>query len=227
MSECVIIGGGGHAKVVLDILLQSDGARPVAVIEADSSRWGAELLGVPIVGGNDNDNDYDDDNDKVQIGRLKARGVTNFVVGIGGTGDNRPRKRLYEMALAAGLAPVSVRHPSVVVSAYATMGEGVQLFPRAVVNAGAVIGVNVIINSGAVVEHDCKVGNHVHIAPGAILCAGVEVGELAHIGAGAVVRQGVRIGAGAVVGAGAAVIRDVPDGAVVAGVPARQLTIKN
>ena len=71
--------------------------------------------------------------------------------------------------------------------------------------------------------HDCKIEAHAHIAPGAKLAGLASVGEGAHLGIGAVVIESVRVGNGALVGAGAVVIRDVPDGARVAGVPAKPL----
>jgi UDP-perosamine 4-acetyltransferase len=81
----------------------------------------------------------------------------------------------------------------------------------------------VIVNTGAIVEHDCAIGSHAHIATGAALAGNVRVGEAAHVGIGASVRQGICIGPGAVVGAGAVVVHHVPEGVVVAGVPAREL----
>lgn len=210
--RCVIVGGGGHARVVLDSLQLSDAATAEAVVDADRARWGGEVLGVPVVGGDD------------RLIELRRAGVTHFVVGVGGVGDNRPRRRLFELALAAGLLPLTVIHPSAICSRWAGVGPGTVLLPSAIVNAGARVGANVIVNSGAIVEHDCVIGDHVHIATGARLASTVRVGDGAHIGAGATVRQGMTIGAAAIVGAGAVVVRDVAPGATVAGVPARPLS---
>ena len=209
--RCVIIGGGGHARVVIDALRASDAGAPQLVLDADRARWGSELLGVPIRGGDE------------RLPDLAQEGVTHFVVGLGGVGDNGPRRRLFELALRHGLIPLRVCHPSAVCSPWAAIGEGSVVLPLAVVNAGACVGRNVIVNSGAIIEHDCVIGDHVHVATGAKLCSTVRVEALAHIGAGAVVRQRVSIGERAVVGAGAAVISDVPAEAIVAGVPANAL----
>ena len=209
--RCVILGGGGHARVLIDAMQQSGTAIPQAVLDADPALWGTDLLGMPILGGDD------------QLPRLVQQGITQFVVGVGSIGDNRPRQRLFDLALKHGLAPLTVCHPSASCSPWATVGPGSVIFPQAVVNAGARIGVNVIVNTGAIVEHDCVIGDHAHIASGATLASTVTVGALAHIGAGATVRQCIAIGECAIVGAGAVVIRDVAPGTTVVEVPARPL----
>lgn len=206
--SCVVFGGGGHARVLIDALLASGAGRPAAVLDADRAVHGNDILGVPVIG--------DDDS------TLPKR-ITHFVVGLGSAGDCAPRKRLYALALSRGLKPLTVVHPGAVVSRFARLGPGCAVFARAVVNAGAVLGANVIVNTGAIVEHDCEIGDHAHVATGACLAGAVTVGAGAHVGVGACVRQGVKIGAGAVIGAGAAVVADIPAGATAVGVPARPL----
>jgi UDP-perosamine 4-acetyltransferase len=181
------------------------------ILDADHARHRKNLLGVPILG------------DDLMLPELKRRGVTVFIVGIGGTGNTRPRQQLFETALTAGLAPLSVQHPTAICSSATKLGDGVQLLAGCIVNIGASLGVNTIINTGAIVEHDCRVGAHVHIAPGATICGDVTIGDGAHIGAGATVKQGIMIGRHALVGAGSVVVKDVPNDLVVAGVPARYL----
>ena len=210
---CVIIGGGGHARVLIDCLQAAGMSLALAVLDADPSLWGKTILDVPVLG-----------NDNMLSGLARA-GTRHFIVGIGATGDNRRRRAAFENALALGLRPLSVRHPSAVVSRSAGIGEGAQLLPACIVNTGARVGTNVIVNSGAVVEHDCAIGDHAHVATGAMLAGTVSVGSGAHIGAGAVIRQGVHIGDDALVGAGAVVVKDVAAGTVVIGVPAE--TIQN
>jgi UDP-perosamine 4-acetyltransferase len=209
--RCLILGGGGHGRVVIEILQLTPEVRPVAVLDQDRNLWGRELLGVPVRG------------DDAMVSELVQEGANSFVVGLGSVRDNAPRRRLYELGVAHGLAPLRLSHPSSIRAKSAEVGVGSVLFPLAVVNTGAKLGVNVIVNTGAIVEHDCVVGDHVHVATGARLASSVRIGACAHIGVGAVVRQCVSIGEYAVVGAGAVVVKDVPPCTVVAGVPARPL----
>jgi UDP-perosamine 4-acetyltransferase len=163
---------------------------------------------VPILGGDE------------LLPHLARQGATHFVVGLGGVGDNQPRRQLFERGVDSGLVPLTVAHPSAICSPWAKIGDGSALYPAAVVNAGAVLGRNVIVNTGAIVEHDCVIGDHVHIATGARVTGAVRIGAAALIGAGATIRQGLTIGEGAIVGAGAAVVSDVAPWTVVVGVPA-------
>ncbi|MDT4969345.1 MAG: UDP-perosamine 4-acetyltransferase [Acidobacteriota bacterium] len=207
---CIVFGGGGHARVIIDSLQASEAAEIYAVLDSDSSLHGRNIFGVPIWG-------YD------ILPELTERGVNHFVVGVGSVGSGNQRVRLFELGLSYNLTPLGVRHPSAICSRWAEVGPGAQLLPGSIVNAGAQLGANVIVNSGAVVEHDCLIGAHAHVATGAKLSGGVYVGSGAHIGAGATVRQSIKIGDGAIVGAGAVVVKDVPPGMVVIGVPAEPL----
>lgn len=207
----LILGGGGHAKVVVDTILAAGSGEGFGILDTDSNLWGTDILGVPILGGDE------------MLRALVRRGASHFIVGLGGVGDNGPRRRLYELGLEHNLTPLALRHPSAVCSPFATIGTGSLLCPAAVVNAHATLGDNVIVNTGAIIEHDCAIGDQVHVATGARLASAVRVEPLAHVGAGATVLQGIHVGEGAIIGAGAVVIRDVEPWTVVVGVPARVL----
>lgn len=214
MTRVVGLGGGGHAKVVIDVLARDSRWEVVGLLDPDPALRGTEILGIAVLG--------DDD----LLPELASRGVTHAFIGLGSTGDLGPRRRLYELARDHGLELVDAIHPSAVIASSAILGRGATVLACAVVNADAVLGQNVVVNTGAVIEHDCRIGDHVHIATGALLAGAVRVGELAHVGLGACVREGVSIGSGAIVGAGAVVVSDVPDRVTVAGVPARALERK-
>ncbi|MCL4552163.1 MAG: acetyltransferase [Candidatus Marsarchaeota archaeon] len=207
---CVIFGGGGHAKVLIESLRAGNSTLSFVILDRDASRWGQQILDVAILG------------DDSVLPELIAKDARFFVAAVGGVGDNGPRKLLFERGISMGLEPLTIKHPASICSRWAEIGPGCQLLPGSIVNPGAVLGRNVIVNSGAIVEHDCKIGDHVHVASGAVLASTVTVGAGAHIGCGAAIRQLISVGEGATVGAGAVVVEDVPPHTLVVGVPARQ-----
>lgn len=207
----VCLTGGGHASVVIDAALAQAEVTVTAILDDDAETHGAIRHGVPVIG------------DLSHLGAMQAHGITQFILGLGGTDqpDGAARREaLFDRAWRAGLGPATILHPRAIIGADVAIGAGTVVLAGAIINPKARIGVNVIINSGAIVEHEVTLGDHAHVAPGAILCGGVRVGDRAHVGAGAVVRQGTTIGPDAVVAAGAVVVRDVPAGETVRGTPA-------
>lgn len=206
----VLLGAGGHARVLLSSLLQ-DGERVIGF--ADPGVAAAELLRVPHLGGDDAVLGYDP-------------GQVLLVNGVGSVGNVSSRLRVYEYFRTRGYAFASVIHSSAVIAPEAELKDGVQIMAGAIVQTGCVVEEDCIINTGARVDHDCVIRAHAHLAPGVVLSGAVEVGARAHIGTGAVVIQGVRVGEDAVVGAGAVVLSEVPAGSTVVGVPARSIPVK-
>jgi len=206
---CMVVGGGGHAKVVIDALATAGCTGRIAIVDADPGLAGTDVLGYPVIG------------DDTTLAGAQSQGFTAFVVGLGAYDDNVPRKRLFERGRDAGLEPMTIIHPAATVSEHARIGAGA--FIAATANPGAEVGDNVIVNIAAVVEHDYRIGDHVLIGPSATILGAASVGALSLIGAGAIVMPGISVGEAAVVGAGAVVLADVADGGRVAGVPARAI----
>lgn len=193
----IIIGAGGHARVLLDAL-QLSACNVIGFIDPAFAKGTAGPGGLPVLGGDEALNGY------------SAMDV-QLVNGIGSIGPTAVRSAVWRRGKDAGFSFARVVHPSAVVSASAKLREGVQIMAGCIIQTGADIGANSIVNTRASVDHDCKVGETVHIAPGVTLSGNVRVGDRAHIGTGAVVIQGVTIGADSLVAAGAVVYRDVPD----------------
>ena len=194
----VIIGAGGHARVLIDAL-QRAGRTIVGVVDPKLPAGAAGPFGLSVLGGDDALSAYRPD----QVA---------LVNGIGGTGVTEPRHAVYRRFHQRGFQFATVIHPSAVISPFAELGEGVQVMAGCVIQCGAVIGANTIVNTRASIDHDCHIGESVHIAPGVTLSGSVRVGDGAHIGTGVAVIQGISIGRGSLVAAGAVVYRDLPDG---------------
>lgn len=203
----VLLGAGGHARVVLDAMRSS--GLPLPEFALDTAKTGSLLDGVPVDGGDE------------MLPAIFSEGITYFVMGVGGQATSLLRRRIWETAVKASLVPLTVIHSSAVVSGSAIMGPGVQILAGAVVNAGARIGGGVIVNTAAVIEHDCVVGDFCHIAPRSCLGGGVRLGAGCHIGMGVVVVEQKSIGEGSLVGAGAVVVSDLPGSCRALGVPAK------
>lgn len=201
MSESyILIGGSGHAKVVMDCIRAS--GSEVAGILDDGLAVGTQVLDVPVLG---------------KTADFEVHRAHRFVIAIG---NNAVRRRIAEsMDVCWG----TVVHPSAIVSACAVLGAGTVVMPGAVINAGAVVGSHCIINSGAVVEHDNDLADYVHISPKAALGGTVTVGEETHVGIGACVRNNVSICGGCTIGAGAVVVKNISEPGIYAGVPARKI----
>jgi len=203
----LIIGAGGHGRVVADVLLRmrerGEAVEPVGFVDDKPTLTGEEVLGLPVLGTTGD------------IGRLAHDAVIVAV------GDNAVRRRLFDRLRQAGERFFTARHPQSVVAPDVVLGEGTTVCAGVVVNTGSAIGADVILNTSCSVDHDNRVGDHVHIAPGVRLGGEVEVAEGALVGIGATVIARRRVGAWSVVGAGSLVHHDVPDSAVSMGNPAR------
>lgn len=194
-QKVILLGGGGHAKVVIDCLL-AEGKEVLAVFD---QKHKGSLLGV----------------ERYERYDRELFPDAGLVIAIG---DNNVRRTI---SGEVSHTFTNAIHPSALLSSFSRIGVGVMMLHRAIVQAGSIVGNHVILNTGSQVDHDGHIADFVHIAPRAVLCGSVTVGEGTLIGAGAVVLPGIKIGKWAVIGAGSVIRKDVGDHAVVAGVPGR------
>lgn len=191
-KEFVIIGASGHAKVIIEIIEEMNG-RIVDVI--DTNPLISSILGYQV----------------------KHQPIYSAPV-IVAIGNNQIRNKVVN-SISADFA-VAI-HPKAIISKTCKVQVGTVIMGGATINAESVIGKHCIINTNASIDHDCIISNFVHISPNASVAGNVEVGEGTHIGIGSTVIQGIKIGKWATIGAGAVVIKDVPDYAIVVGVPGK------
>lgn len=191
----IIIGAGGHGKVLLDILLER-GASVLGFLDNDFSLQSQSIYGIPVLGTDE------------EIRHFNQREI-QLVNGIGSVGVATVRRRVFEKFKKQGYYFRQVIHPSAVISSRASLGEGVQVMAGAVINIGSRIGEDTIINTRASVDHDCMIGKHVHIAPGCTLSGGVAVGDETLVGTGSSIIQAISVGERCLVGAGSNVIRNL------------------
>ncbi|MEJ6066181.1 acetyltransferase [Psychrobacter sp. 16-Bac2893] len=207
----VIIGAGGHAAVLAEILI-TRGQKIVAVVSPEVIADNSPLTGINRI-----------KTDEALLTAYLPEQV-KLVNGMGAIPGNDLHFRLFNYFSEHGYHFESVISPDATVSKYARLAEGVQIMAGAIVQTNASINMNCIINSGAIIEHDCCIGTHNHIAPDATLSGAVITGSQVHVGTGANVIQSIKIGEQAVIGAGCTVVRDVPAKQVM--VPARSRILR-
>ncbi|MDF2153919.1 acetyltransferase [Vibrio sp. CAU 1672] len=195
LKPLVVLGGGGHASVLVD-LLRAQQREIRAVICPDDLGARAAFAGLTH---------FTDDDDVFQFSPEEVL----LVNGIGALPQSTLRQKLSEYFIAHGYRFETVVALSAQVSPYAKLEAGVQVFPNAVIQAGVMIGSHSIINTGAIVEHDCVIGPFNHLAPRATLCGQVQTAGNVYIGAGATVIQNINLAENVVVGAGAVINQNV------------------
>jgi UDP-perosamine 4-acetyltransferase len=206
-----MLGAGGHARVLLDVLAKCNLSVDAVVAPEMTNKISDKIKGIPYIG-----------DDEVLLNKYEPDSV-KLVNGVGSTSDLRNRSNLYKKFCAAGYEFINVIHPTAILASRIEAGKGIQVMAGVVVQPGVSIGENTIINTGANIDHDCCLGAHVHIAPGVTFSGEVKVGNGTHVGAGSTVIQGIKIGQNSLIAAGATVIDDVAEDVRVAGVPARRI----
>ncbi|MGE6433029.1 NeuD/PglB/VioB family sugar acetyltransferase [Shewanella baltica] len=199
----VIIGGGGHAAALLEVLLLQ--GRDVIAVVAPEITAGKELF--------------------KGIEHLKSDdAILNFypseiqlVNGIGAMPYSCLRTKIHLEFKGLSYDFATVIANSANVSANATISEGVQILSNATICIGCKIGFGTIINTSASIDHDCEIAAFCHIAPGVIMSGQVRVNESVHIGTGAKIINGIQIGKNTIIGVGANIFKTLPDSSIAYG----------
>ena len=208
ISSLYLYGGGGHGKVIIDIIKAQYGLEVLkGVFDDDPLKEGKTFYGTKILG---------------PITSFSGK-IENLLIAIG---DNDTRKKKAEASAVFSENFITLIHPQTIIADSAVIGEGTVVMPGVIINAHARIGKHCIINTGAIIEHDCVIGDFSHIAPNTTLTGGVEIGSLTLVGAHSVVVPYKKIGNGCLIGAGSVVTKNIPDYAIVRGNLGRILKIQ-
>jgi sugar O-acyltransferase (sialic acid O-acetyltransferase NeuD family) len=193
-KELIILGAGGHAKVLLSLINELK-LKILGVCAPELSQQGMMVWrGIPVL------NISDD-----QLISFKPEQVAL----VNAIGNQKIRHSLFQSFKTQGYEFPTLIHPSAYLDKTACIEEGSQIMAGVMIQADVYIGKNVIINTRASIDHDCIIEDDVHIAPGAILCGSVRVKKGAFIACGAAIADGMTIGEGAIVGTGVSIVRDV------------------
>jgi sugar O-acyltransferase (sialic acid O-acetyltransferase NeuD family) len=195
----LIYGAGGHAKSVMEIVLQNKLHAIAGIVDDNPSLTGKRFLGIPVLG------------TRAVLPRLLKQGVRLAANGVGGILDIGVRVRVFDYLEHAGFTFPVLVHPRATIETSAKIGEGVQVFANAYIGAEAMLAPQCMVNTSAVISHDCEIGEYTHIAPGALLAGHVHVGEKSLVGMGVTTAIGIKIGSGVRIGNGAILLADVPD----------------
>ena len=195
----ILLGAGGHAKVLLSLLLHNN-MTLIGVCDPGLAEQGSEYWrDIPVLGGDDAIMSFDSDD-------------VWLVNGVGQLPRSTLRQQLFERFQQCGYYFPPLVHSFAWVDPSADLKAGAQIMAGAVVQADCVIGENTIVNTNAGVDHDCQIGANVHIAPGVTLCGHVQIGAQAFVGSGSTIIQGLSVGSASVVGAGTTLVRDLEVG---------------
>ena len=211
-KKIVLIGGGGHCKIVISILKKLNNFVITGIV--DNYKSDSFISGIKIIG---TDDDLKD---------IYKSGIHDALITVGSTKDNTKRYRLFNMAKEIGYNFPVIISPEAIVDESVKIGEGTVIMPGSIINIDSSIGKNCIINTGSIIEHDCNIGNHCHIATGVHISGEANISGLSFIGIGATIIQGIKIGKNVTIGAGSVVIKNISDNIIAVGNPAKIIRSK-
>ncbi len=207
----LLIGGGGHAKSIIDSMKSSYDFKIIGILD-NGLKLGDSVDNIPVIG---QDSDAE---------RYYSEGIKNAFMGIGSVGDPKVRITIYSRLSQLGYQFPNVIDQSAVLAKNIQLGNGNYIGKGAIIGSEARIGHNCIINTGAIIEHECEICDFVHIASGATLCGQVKIGTKTHIGANATIIQNITVGSRCLIGAGSVVLRSISDNIKAYGNPCKEVS---
>lgn len=198
MEKIIILGKGGHAESLVDIV-ERENKYEIAGYVINDGRQPRESEKYPVIGSD------------MDLERIFESGIRNAALGIGYLGKSGLREKLWNKLKTIGFSLPVICDPSAILAGNIRLGEGTMVGKGAIINANAFIGKMCIINTGAIIEHDCIVEAFSHISVGSVLCGEVQVGRASFVGANATVIQGKKIGSHCIIGAGTTVRKSVEE----------------
>lgn len=207
-KNVTIIGAGGHAKVIADIIYKS-GDNIYGFLD-DKKEVGTVIikqLNCKVIGNVD-----------YCIKLQQEIPDMNFIIAIG---KNETRREIAEKYKELNF--YTAIHPSSQISLDVKIGEGTVVMANTSINSSTNIGKHSIINTGAVIEHDNLLEDYVHISPNVTLCGTVKIGEMTHVGAGTTIKNNISVCKKCILGAGSVVVKNINDSDTYIGVPAKKM----
>ena len=206
-KDVIIIGSGGHARVIADIIKKS-GDEIVGFLDDNADIQGKTIFDGKIVLGDTSEES------------VKKYSDCYFIIGIG---SNRVRKIISEKY--SNLKWYTAIHPSSIIGSEVSINEGTAIMAGTIINTGTVVGKHCIVNTSSSLDHDNILEDYVHISPGSHLAGTVKINEGTWICAGVTIINNITIGKNNVIGAGATVIRNIEEeNSTFIGIPVKKLS---
>lgn len=207
-NDIVIIGGGGHAKVLINIIKKNNNFSIIGYLDFIDN---GKILSVGYLG-----------KDEI-IEQLIKNGLKNITFGIGKINSSNTRENIIKNFINYNIKFPKIISNSAIINEDVEVGKGVQILDGVIINSGSFLSDFCIVNTHATLEHDCFIGKYTHIAPGVTISGGVKIGDSVLIGTGATIIQGIKICNNAIIGAGSVVVKDITEEGTYVGNPCRKL----
>ncbi|WP_423189023.1 acetyltransferase [Alkalibacterium sp. f15] len=204
IKRLIIIGAGGHGKVVADIAMRMKKWGKISFLDDDESK--KTCIGLKIIG-------------KIEDA-LKYKDEADFFVAFG---DNSVRQNFQVKLEKEGYSIAKLIHPSAIIGMEVSVDNGTVVMAGVVINCLSKIGKGCIINTSSSLDHNNTIEDYVHISPGAHLAGTVRIGTGNWIGMGCVISNNVNVCKGCLVGAGAVILNNINEAGTYVGVPVSKI----